>query len=70
MIRDDRVRLNKGMHTISNALVEGSKIYKSCLILPKFTIDIDKQIRVYQGKLVGISQSFDPNVSLTSSVEG
>lgn len=70
MIEDYRVRLNKGLQTISEALSEGGKIYKSCLILPKFTLDIDKKISVFQGKLDGISQSFDSNVSLTSSIEG
>lgn len=70
MIEDDRVRLNKGLQNISEALRKGGKIYKSCLILPKFTLDIDKQINVFQGKLKGISQAFDSNVSLASSVEG
>lgn len=42
----------------------------SCLILPKFTADINKQISICQGKLVGISQSFDLNITLTSSIEG
>lgn len=70
MIEDDRVRLNKGLQTISEALTEGDKIYKSCLIQPKFTVDIDKQIGICQGKLAGISQSFDSNVALTSNIEG
>lgn len=55
MIGDDRVRLNKGLQTISEALSEGGNIYKSCLILLKFTLDIDKQISVSQGKLDNIS---------------
>lgn len=70
MIEDDRVRLNKGLQDISYALTKGGKLYKFCLILPKFTVDIDKQISVCQGKLASISQSFDPNVAPTSSVEG
>lgn len=46
MIENDRVRLNEILQTILDALSEGGKIYKSCLILPKFTVDIDKQISV------------------------
>lgn len=44
--RDDRVRLNKGLQTISEALTEDGNIYKSCLILPNFIADIDKQISI------------------------
>lgn len=69
MIEDDRVRQNKRLQIIFVTLSEGSKLYKSC-ILPKFTVDINKQIGIFQGKLVIISQSFDPNVTLTRSVEG
>lgn len=43
--------------------------FKSCLILPKFTIDIDKKIREYEGQLVVISQSFAPLSIFTSSLE-
>lgn len=70
MIEDDRVKLNKGLRTISDVLSEGGKIYKSCLSLSKFTLDIDKQISVFQGKLDNISQTFYSNVSLASSIEG
>lgn len=70
MIEDDRVTLNKRLQTISDTLSEASQLYKSCLILPKFTIDIDNQIGVYQDKLPSISQSFDPIVTLTRSIEG
>lgn len=70
MIEDDRVRLNKGLQTISEALTKGGKIYKSCLILPKFMVDIDKQINLCHPNLAGISQSFDCNVAITSSIEG
>lgn len=70
MLEDDRVRLKKGLQIISEALSEGEKIYKSCLILPKFRLDIDKQINVCQGKLDGISLSFDSNISLANNIEG
>lgn len=49
MIEDERARLNRGLQTIFDALSEGGKIYKCCLILPKFIVDIDKQISVCQG---------------------
>lgn len=70
MIETDRVRLKKGLQTILEALTEGGKIYKSCLILPKFTVNIDKQIGICQGKIARISQSFDSNVALTNNIEG
>lgn len=60
MIEDDRVRLNESLQTISNTLAKGGKIYNSCLMFPKFTTDMDKQISVCQSKLAGISQYFDP----------
>lgn len=46
MFDDDRVRLNKGLQVILDALTKGGKLYKSCLIVPKLIIDIDKQISV------------------------
>lgn len=70
MIEDDRVRLNKRLHIISDALSKGGKLYKSCLIFPKFTVDVNKQIGVCQGKLASISQSFDPNINLTNNIQG
>lgn len=70
IIEDDIFKLNKRLHTISEALSDEGEIYKSCVSLSKFTSDIDKQISVYQGKLDNISQSFDSNFSLANSFEG
>lgn len=47
MIEDDRVTLVTAMKSTQDGLDEGDHIYKSCLILPKFTIDIDKKIREF-----------------------
>lgn len=70
MIEDDRVKLNKVLQVISDALTKGGKLYKSCLIFHKFTANIDKQISVCLVKLASISQSFDPNVTPTNNVDG
>lgn len=57
------------MKCIQDALDEGSHIYKSCLILPKFTIDIDKKIRECEGQLSRISQSYAPQSVSASDFE-
>lgn len=43
------------MKSLQDALDEGGQIYKSCLILPKFTIDIEKKIRECERQLSIIS---------------
>lgn len=60
MIEDDRISLVIGMISIRDALDEGGWLYKSCLILPMFTIDIDKKIKECEGQLANISQSYTP----------
>lgn len=70
MIKDDRVILNKGLQTISEASSEGGKINNPCLSLSKFTLDIDKKISVCQGKLDSISQSFNSNVAISTNIDG
>lgn len=45
MVEGYRVSLTTSLKSIQKALDEGGKIYKSCLILPKFRIEIDKQIK-------------------------
>lgn len=42
MFEGDRVIFIFSLKTIQEALDEGSKILKSCLLFPKFTIEIDK----------------------------
>lgn len=49
MVEGDRVSLITDMKGISEALNEGGNIYKSCLLLPKFTIDLDKKIKEWEG---------------------
>lgn len=43
--------------------------YMSCLILSKFTRDIDKKIKEYEGQLAAISQPFTPHLVFASSLE-
>lgn len=38
----NRVSLTTNLKAIQEALDEGSQIYRSCLLLPKFTVEIDK----------------------------
>lgn len=49
MIEGDRVGLITDMKNIQDALDEGGQIYKSCLIFPKFIVDIDKKIKECEG---------------------
>lgn len=49
MINNDKAQLDKELKLIDEALVEGGKIYKSCLILTNFTTEIDKQIENCRG---------------------
>lgn len=58
MVEDDRVSLITSVRSIREALNEGGKIYKSCLLLLKFTIDLDKKIKECEGQLASISQSY------------
>lgn len=60
MIEGDRASLITNMKGIQDGLEEGGKIYKSCLLLPKFTIDLDKKTKECEGQLVGISQCYGP----------
>lgn len=55
MIEYDRVSLVTSLKIIWDAIDEGGNIYKSCLIFPKFTIDIDKKIRECESQLASIS---------------
>lgn len=68
VVEDDRAVLKSMVKSIKNALDEGGKIYKSCFILLKFTLDIGKKIKEYEGQLVAISQSFDPISVFASSL--
>lgn len=61
VVEDDRAVLQSTVKSIEHALDEGNKIYKSCLILSEFTLDIDKKIKEYEGKLAAISQTFSPH---------
>lgn len=42
MIEDEKVRLKKRLQIISDTLSEVGKLYRSYLIFPKFTVDIDR----------------------------
>lgn len=55
MIEDDRVSLLVALKDIQDALDKGGNIYKSCLILSKFTIDINKKIRECESQLANVS---------------
>lgn len=55
MVEGDRTSLITAMKDIQDTLDEGGNIYKSCLILPKFTINIDKKIKECEGRLANIS---------------
>lgn len=60
MTESDRVSLITSMKGIQDALDEGGQIYKSCLIFPKFIMDIDKKIRECESQLPSISLSYAP----------
>lgn len=60
-VEGDRVSLNTVVKSVEDALDEGGKIYKSCLILPKFIVDIDEKIRDHEGQLADIAQYFGPH---------
>lgn len=70
MISNDKTQLDKKLKLVDEALVEGSKIYKSSPILTNFITDIDKQIDNCKGQLVQIYQAYDPTANLISSIEG
>lgn len=55
MVEGNRVSLITDLKDIQEALDEGGKIYKSCLLLLKFTIELDKKIKECEGQLAGIS---------------
>lgn len=69
MVEGDRASLITYMKGIQEALKEGSKIYKSCLLLSKFTIEIFKKIKECEGQLASISQSYSPHVIFASNYE-
>lgn len=69
MVEGNRVSLISSLKTIQEALDEGSKIYKSCLILPKFTIEIDKKIKECEGQLADISQFYVSQSIFASNYE-
>lgn len=69
VIEGDRVSLIISVKGIKEALNEGSKIYKSCLLLPKFIIELGKKIKECEGQLEGISQSYSPQANFASNYE-
>lgn len=69
MIEGDKKCLVTCVKGIQDALVEGGRIYKSCLLLPKFTIEVDKKIKECEGQLGNLSQSYDPQSVFASSKE-
>ncbi|XP_059070605.1 uncharacterized protein LOC131860241 [Cryptomeria japonica] len=69
VIEDDKEVLKTMVKSVEDALGEGRKIFKSCLFLPKFIAEIDKQIRDFEGKLASISHSFAPHLVFLSSLE-
>lgn len=70
MIESDKTQLDKELKLIDEALQEGGKMYKSCLIWTNFTTELDNKIDTYKSQLVHISQEYDPTVNLTRNVEG
>lgn len=68
-IEVDREVLKSIVKSVKDALDKDGKIFKSCPFLPKFTADIDKQIRDLEGKLVSIGHSFPPHLVFPSSLE-
>lgn len=48
---------------------EGGEIYKSCLLLPKFTIEVDKKNKECEGQVAGISQTYSPQAIFVSNYE-
>lgn len=68
-IEVDREVLKYVVKSVEDALDEGEKWFKSSLFLPKFTTDIDKQIRDFEGKIASIGHSFAPLSVFPSSLE-
>lgn len=60
-VERDRVSLKTSMKIVEETLNEGGKIFKSCLFLPKFTVEIDQQVRDLEGKLAGIGHFLHTN---------
>lgn len=54
MVEGDRVNLITDVKAIQEALNKCRKIYKSCLLLSKFTIELDKKINECEGQLASI----------------
>ncbi|XP_059073528.1 uncharacterized protein LOC131874258 [Cryptomeria japonica] len=69
MISGDKTKLVSCVKSIQDALVEGGKIYKLCLLLLKFTIEIEKKIKEHEVNLANLSQSFDPQSIFVSKKE-
>lgn len=61
--------LKNVVKSVEDALDEGGKIFKLCLFLPNFTIDIDRPIKYFEGKLASIGHSFSPHSVFPSSLE-
>lgn len=60
MVANNRVTLDVGIKGIQDALSKGGNIYKSFLILSRFTQVIESKIKTHEDRLVKLSRSFDP----------
>lgn len=69
MILRDRATLGDYMKSMQDAINEVGNLYKSCLSLGKFTVDIEKKSREFKDQLGSISQSVDPLTNSLSSHE-
>ncbi|XP_059066371.1 uncharacterized protein LOC131857687 [Cryptomeria japonica] len=68
MVEGDRISLITGVKGIQEALDKGGKIYKSCLLLLKFTIELDKKIKECEGKLIN-DEDATPKVAEKTAME-
>lgn len=69
MIEGDKKSLVTYVESIQDAMAQGGKINKSCLVLPKFSTEIDNKIKECEGRLASLSQSYDPQFVFASGKE-
>lgn len=70
MIAFEKAKTQIFLQFIDTTLAEGGKVYKICLDFAKLTTSIDKQISYCRYNLIQISNSYNPIVNLTDSLDG
>lgn len=70
MIEIDKEKLQTFLQSIDATLYEGGSVYNTCLDFDKLTSSIDKQLLDCMKNLIQISNSYNPKVNLTNSLDG